>query len=60
MVGSIPLYRTDVWTIKAKKKKGKAVRLHAMEALGGRGGIAPQNNVGRTRAVEIRFLMPVI
>jgi hypothetical protein len=23
------------------KKKGKAVPLHAMEALGGRGGIAP-------------------
>jgi hypothetical protein len=27
-----------------KKKKGKAVPLHAMEALGGRGGIAPTHS----------------
>jgi hypothetical protein len=28
-----------------KKKKGKAVPLHAMEAIGGRGGIAPKNSM---------------
>jgi hypothetical protein len=27
-----------------KVKKGKAVALHAMEALGGRGGIAPTHS----------------
>jgi hypothetical protein len=29
---------------KNKKGKGKAVPLHAMEALGGRGGIAPTHS----------------
>jgi hypothetical protein len=29
---------------KSKVKKGKAVPLHAMEALGGRGGIAPTHS----------------
>jgi hypothetical protein len=28
-------------------KKGKAVLLHAMEALGGRGGIAPTHSLPR-------------
>jgi hypothetical protein len=30
--------------VKKKGKKGKAVPLHAMEALGGRGSIAPTHS----------------
>jgi hypothetical protein len=39
------LYGCESWVNKTKRmftiNKGKAVPLHAMEALGGRGGIAP-------------------
>jgi hypothetical protein len=31
-------------TVTVKVSKGKAVPLHAMEALGGRGGIAPTHS----------------
>jgi hypothetical protein len=38
-------YKRNFRTVELyKKKKGKAVPLHAMEALGGRGGIAPTHS----------------
>jgi hypothetical protein len=33
-----------IFLVPIKKKKGKAVPLHAMEAHGGRGGIAPTHS----------------
>jgi hypothetical protein len=38
------MFRAIVPIIREKKVKGKAVPLHAMEALGGRGGIAPTHS----------------
>jgi hypothetical protein len=38
--------------IQTRELKGKAVPLHAMEALGGRGGIAPTHSRPQTRELH--------
>jgi hypothetical protein len=41
------MFKENVSLFYNVKKKGKAVPLHAMEALGGRGGIAPTHSKPR-------------
>jgi hypothetical protein len=42
----VPIFlkESGFWTSSIIHKKSKAVPLHAMEALGGRGGIAPTHS----------------